>query len=103
MRNNLKLTTTLAWKAIPLFLVFTAIAVISFTPPFRKWTRLYPIPSYLYVKDSNQREHSIRPVVKEDGKFVMLCRTQDQKGTSSLGYATSEDGNLATRGSFLSK
>jgi predicted GH43/DUF377 family glycosyl hydrolase len=31
-------------------------------------------------------------VVKKDGKFVMLYRAQDHKGTSSLGYATSDDG-----------
>ncbi|HEY4978303.1 MAG TPA: glycoside hydrolase family 130 protein [Candidatus Acidoferrum sp.] len=31
-------------------------------------------------------------VVKQDGKFVMLYRAQDQHGTSTLGYGTSEDG-----------
>jgi predicted GH43/DUF377 family glycosyl hydrolase len=36
-------------------------------------------------------------VIKKDGKFVMLYRAQDHKGTSSLGYASSDDGIHFTR------
>ena len=36
-------------------------------------------------------------VIKKDRTFVMLYRAQDRKGTSSLGYATSNDGVHFTR------
>lgn len=78
-----------------------AIAVwgaISFKPPFGKWTRLSEEPIISPQGDGWESAGTFNPsVVKKDGKFVMLYRAQDHAGTSSLGYATSEDGVHFTR------
>ena len=96
MRNKFKLTTGLAWKATLPLLVLIAVAAISaspFAPPFGKWTRLSPDPIVSPRGEGFESAGTFNPaVVKEDGKFVMLYRAQNQKGTSSLGYATSDDG-----------
>jgi predicted GH43/DUF377 family glycosyl hydrolase len=77
---------------------FTAIAAISFTPPIGKWSRLSGQPILSPQGDGFESAGTFNPsVVKNDGKFVMLYRAQDRKGTSSLGYATSDDGVHFTR------
>jgi predicted GH43/DUF377 family glycosyl hydrolase len=79
-------------------IALTAIAAVSFTPPFGKWTRLSVDPITSPKGDTFESAGTFNPsVVKQDGKFVMLYRAQDRNGTSSLGYATSDDGIHFTR------
>lgn len=96
MQNKLKLTTGLAWKAVLVLLVLTAVTAIlaaPFSPPFGTWTRLSQEPIVSPRGDGFESAGTFNPaVIKDGGKFVMLYRAQDHKGTSSLGYATSEDG-----------
>ena len=96
MENKLKLTTELTRKAALPLLVLTAVAVVSassFNLPFGNWTRLSPDPIVSPRGEGFESAGTFNPtVVKKDGKFVMLYRAQDHKGTSSLGYATSDDG-----------
>jgi beta-1,2-mannosidase len=69
-----------------------------FTPPFGQWTRLSPEPILSPTGDAFESAGTFNPsVILKDGKFVMLYRAQDRKGTSSLGYATSDDGVHFTR------
>lgn len=68
-------------------------AAVSFAPPFGKWTRVSPEPVLSPQGDGFESAGTFNPsVVKKDGKFVMLYRAQDRAGTSTLGYATSDDG-----------
>ena len=70
-----------------------AVAAAPFAPPFGKWTRLSPDPIVSPQGAGFESAGTFNPsVVKKDGKFVMLYRAQDHNGTSSLGYATSDDG-----------
>ncbi len=72
-----------------------APAVAQFTPPFGDWTRLSPQPIVAPQGDGFESAGTFNPAViktKKNGQFVMLYRAQDQKGTSSLGYGTSDDG-----------
>jgi predicted GH43/DUF377 family glycosyl hydrolase len=79
-------------------IALTAVAPVSFSPPFGTWTRLSAGPILSPQGDKFESAGTFNPsVVKQDGKFVMLYRAQDQKGTSSLGYATSDDGVQFTR------
>lgn len=79
-----------------LFLAVTAIATAAaaqFAPPFGEWTRLSPQPIVAPQGDGFESAGTFNPsVIKNDGKFVMLYRAQDRKGTSSLGYGSSDDG-----------
>ena len=69
------------------------LAAAQFTPPFGKWTRLSEEPILSPQGEGFESAGTFNPsVVRKDGKYVMLYRAQDRKGTSSLGYATSEDG-----------
>jgi len=78
--------------------VLIAIAPISFSPPFGTWTRLSADPIVSPQGDKFESAGTFNPsVVRQDGKFVMLYRAQDRNGTSSLGYATSDDGVHFTR------
>ena len=71
----------------------TVLAGPSYSPPFDKWVRLSPNPIVSPQGNGFESAGTFNPsVVMKDGKFVMLYRAQDRKGTSSLGYATSEDG-----------
>ena len=82
-------------SAIAAFLgiAFAAAAAVSFSPPFGTWTRLSADPILVPQGDKFESAGTFNPsVVKHDGKFVMLYRAQDRNGTSSLGYATSDDG-----------
>jgi predicted GH43/DUF377 family glycosyl hydrolase len=74
-------------------IAFAAVAAVPFTPPFGKWARLSIDPIVSPKGDGFESAGTFNPsVVKKDGKFVMLYRAQDRKGTSALGYATSDDG-----------
>ena len=90
-------------KNIVLGLVLTlagiaVIAAVVTTPPFGKWERLSADPVLTPQGNGFESAGTFNPtIVKKDGKFVLLYRAQDQKGTSSLGYATSEDGIHFTR------
>src|SRR5437762_11679256 len=82
-------------STLPLFVLCVAMAIAAppFAPPFGTWIRLSPDPIVSPRGDGFESAGTFNPaVVKEDGKFVMLYRAQDHKGTSSLGYATSDDG-----------
>jgi beta-1,2-mannosidase len=86
--------------AVSVFLLvgFAALAALPFSPPFGKWTRLSPDPIVSPRGDNFEAAGTFNPsVVKKDGKFVMLYRAQDHNGTSSLGYAISDDGIHFTR------
>lgn len=79
--------------AVLLGIAFVIPAAVSFSPPFGAWTRLSPDPIISPQGDKFESAGTFNPsVVKHDGKFVMLYRAQDHKGTSSLGYASSDDG-----------
>src|ERR1700674_5958605 len=83
-------TATVSFLAL---IAFAAVAAVSFTPPFGKWTRLSSDPLLSPQGAGFESAGTFNPsVVKKDGKFVMLYRAQDHNGTSSLGYATSDDG-----------
>src|SRR5579864_4903005 len=102
MKNRMPLSAVRTAKAF----TFTASiagalatsAAISFSPPFGAWSRLSADPIVSPQGDKFESAGTFNPsVVKHDGKFVMLYRAQDRKGTSSLGYATSDDGVHFTR------
>src|SRR5580692_3544404 len=90
-----------AQKASLPLLVLAAVATLApppLAPPFGKWTRLSPVPIVSPRGDGFESAGTFNPaVIKKDGKFVMLYRAQDRKGTSSLGYAISDDGIHFTR------
>jgi len=96
MRRELVSITRQGSKVALSVLVLSAVATIAtppLAPPFGTWTRLSPVPIVSPRGDGFESAGTFNPaVVKKDGKFVMLYRAQDQKGTSSLGYATSVDG-----------
>src|SRR5713226_10761015 len=76
-----------------ILIALAAVSAVPFTPPFGKWTRLSPDPILSPRGEGFESAGTFNPsVVKKDGKFVMLYRAQDHHGTSSLGYATSDDG-----------
>src|SRR5437016_8245113 len=82
-------------STLPLFVLCVAMAIAAppFAPPFGTWIRLSPDPIVSPRGDGFESAGTFNPaVVKVHGKFVMLYRAQDAKGTSSLGYATSDDG-----------
>ena len=78
------------------FLAVVAIATttdVQFAPPFGEWERLSPEPIVVPQGDGFESAGTFNPaVIKQDGKFVMLYRAQDRKGTSSLGYGSGDDG-----------
>lgn len=74
-------------------LAATALAAASFNPPFGSWKRLSSQPIIAPQGDGFESAGTFNPaVVEKDNKIVMLYRAQDHKGTSTLGYATSDDG-----------
>lgn len=87
-----------AVKTCSIFLLLVAAmapAVAQLNPPFGDWTRLAPQPIVAPQGDGFESAGTFNPAViktKKNGHFVMLYRAQDQKGTSSLGYGTSDDG-----------
>src|ERR1700687_5133042 len=96
------ITTIRAAKTFTLstliFITLAGATAIPFVPPFGQWTRLSADPIISPIGYTFESAGTFNPsVVKKDGKFVMLYRAQDRKGTSSLGYATSNDGIHFTR------
>jgi beta-1,2-mannosidase len=82
-----------AGSAVVLTFAVAAIATARFTLPFGPWKRSSAVPIISPQGEGFESAGTFNPaVVKKDGKFVMLYRAQDRNGTSSLGYATSEDG-----------
>ncbi len=93
MTNATNFSSRLAWACIVLLVAIAAIAAAPYAFPLGKWARLSQDPIVSPRGDGFESAGTFNPaVVKKDGKFVMLYRAQDQKGTSSLGYATSDDG-----------
>jgi predicted GH43/DUF377 family glycosyl hydrolase len=75
-----------------LFTIGTVVAA-SFSPPFGSWKRLSSHPVIAPRGSGFESAGTFNPaVVEKDGKIVMLYRAQDGKGTSTLGYAASQDG-----------
>ena len=98
VRCSLNRTAQIAVLFASVLFVLLAVAAVSFVPPFGKWTRLVANPIVSPKKNSFESAGTFNPaVIKKDGKFVMLYRAQDRKGTSSLGYAISDDGIHFTR------
>src|SRR6202795_896634 len=94
-RESVSITRRAKKASLPLLVLFAVatIATPPFVPPFGPWTRLSPDPIISPLGDTFESAGTFNPsVVKKDGKFVMLYRAQDHNGTSSLGYATSDDG-----------
>ena len=92
MRRTLESFPGSARLCAILLFVFTALGAI-FVPPFGPWARLSSMPILSPQGSGFESAGTFNPaVVKVHGKFVMLYRAQDAKGTSSLGYATSGDG-----------
>jgi predicted GH43/DUF377 family glycosyl hydrolase len=90
LRDVLKRRVTLCAAVL---IASAAVAAISAILPFGPWTRLSDAPIISARGDGFESAGTFNPaVVKKDGKFVMLYRAQDRNGTSSLGYASSDDG-----------
>lgn len=65
----------------------------SFHLPFGAWKRLSNKPIIWPRGEGFESAGTFNPaVVLKSGKFVMLYRAQNHRGTSTLGYATSRDG-----------
>ena len=84
-------------RACAVFLLFLLAqgptGAVRFALPFAKWVRPSAAPLIAPHGDGFESAGTFNPaVVKKEGKFVMLYRAQDRKGTSSLGYASSQDG-----------
>ena len=78
--------------------VAAGVFAAAFAPPFGEWTRVSQSPILSPQGDGFESAGTFNPtVVKKNGIFVMLYRAQDRQGTSSLGYATSQDGVHFTR------
>ncbi len=84
---------------LALVLVGSALLLLaSSSSPFTAWHRASDDPIITPRGDSWESSGTFNPaVVIRDGKFVMLYRAQDKKGTSRLGYAESYDGIHFTR------
>src|SRR5271165_6708133 len=66
--------------------------------PFGAWHRISENPILSPEGDGWESAGTFNPaVVMHDGKYVMLYRAQDKRGTSRLGYAESADGVHFTR------
>jgi predicted GH43/DUF377 family glycosyl hydrolase len=95
MKNPWAFLIRIRWAGLAVVLTMTVMAIASsrFTVPFGAWKRSSADPIISPQGDGFESAGTFNPaVVKKDGKFVMLYRAQDRKGTSSLGYANSEDG-----------
>ena len=70
----------------------------AFRPPFGSWTRLSARPIIAPRGAGFESAGTFNPaVIERDGKIVMLYRAQNTQGTSSIGYAVSDDGIHFTR------
>jgi len=85
-------------RRFPVALLLTIAVAAAAGPiqtklPFGEWSRVSNDPIISPQGDGFESAGTFNPtVIKNDGKFVMLYRAQDRKGTSSLGYASSADG-----------
>lgn len=76
-----------------ILVIIAAATTAPFKVPFGTWDRVSKTPIISPEGKGFESAGTFNPaVVKYDGKFVMLYRAQDNKGKSSLGYATSTDG-----------
>jgi len=92
MTNSQTFRISMRW-ALLVLTASAAIAASNAVPPFGSWTRVSETPVISPQGDGFESAGTFNPsVVKKDGKFVILYRAQDRKGTSSLGYGTSIDG-----------
>lgn len=85
----------LAWAGLALVLTAAVAAIASprFTVPFGAWKRSPADPIISPRGDGFESAGTFNPsVVMKDGKYIMFYRAQDRNGTSSLGYASSDDG-----------
>jgi predicted GH43/DUF377 family glycosyl hydrolase len=87
-----------SYKAFPIGVVIVGLfcsavmmlAAAKYEPPFGEWKRVSDEP---ILSPSGDLAGIFNPaVVKRDGEFFMLTRSQDKKGTSFLQSATSKDG-----------
>jgi predicted GH43/DUF377 family glycosyl hydrolase len=75
--------------------VLSAVAALaaSLILPFGAWKRTSPRPIIAPRGTGFESAGTFNPaVIEKDGSIVMLYRAQDRAGTSTLGYATSNDG-----------
>ena len=87
---------TQAGRAIAILALITPALAAGppYRPPFGAWSRLQGGEPILTPQgDGFEAKGVFNPaVVRDGGRFVMLYRAQDAKGTSRLGIATSADG-----------
>jgi predicted GH43/DUF377 family glycosyl hydrolase len=84
---------------IAVFLTTGLLLAASYKLPFGSWQRASETPVLSPHGDGFESAGVFNPaVIKRNREFVMLYRAQDTKGTSRLGYATSEDGLHFTAG-----
>jgi predicted GH43/DUF377 family glycosyl hydrolase len=85
-----------ALGAVLVALAIAAAAAPSpvFAPPFGAWARLHGGEPILVPQGSGFEASGVfnPAVIQDGGRYVMLYRAQDAKGTSRLGIATSRDG-----------
>lgn len=78
---------------LALFLSPVLLSAQTGGPPFGEWHRVSSVPLLSPEGAGWESAGVFNPAVVEfRGKFVMLYRAQDKKGTSRLGYAESKDG-----------
>ncbi len=88
-REHLTRRAILVLLAFPL----VALAALNFTLPFGAWRRAQDKPILRPRGRGFESAGVFNPaVVKIIEGYVMLYRAQDRRGTSSLGYAESQDG-----------
>src|SRR5439155_24365901 len=93
MRRTLESFPGSARLCAILLFVFTALCAI-FVPPYGPWARLSSMPILSPQGSGFESARTFNPVVVTvHGKFVMLYRAQDAKGTCSPGYARCGDGS----------
>jgi predicted GH43/DUF377 family glycosyl hydrolase len=74
-------------------LIFGLSSIAEFNNIFRNWKRVSETPILSPQGTEWQSAGTFNPaVIIRNGKFVMLYRAQDARGTSRLGYAESGDG-----------
>jgi predicted GH43/DUF377 family glycosyl hydrolase len=74
-------------------LFFGLSSIAEFNNIFRNWKRVSETPIFSPQGTEWQSAGTFNPaVIIRNGKFVMLYRAQDARGTSRLGYAESGDG-----------
>jgi predicted GH43/DUF377 family glycosyl hydrolase len=79
-------------------LAAAALGAMTFSLPFGAWKRLSSQPVIAPQGTGFESAGTFNPAaVEKDGQIVVLYRAQDHKGTSTLGYAVSQDGIHFTR------